>query len=255
MKLSAIVITKDAAKILARVLASLKFADEIIVVDSGSQDATLEVAKQLGARVFSNPWPGYGQQKNYGLDKARGEWALFIDADEEVTLTLQKSVLQAIDSPVDFYWLRIVTVFLGKPLKHLYGHNPRLFRKAAGHWTNDKVHEQVATRSGQRLRLGETSSKIIPEPLIHHSHATVASYIKKMHRYTTLDAQQMKATGQHRSGRSVKKSWLLPWQLASRQFVKLYLYRQGFLDGYAGFMWSLLSAWYEYEMGRKFLRL
>lgn len=256
MNLSVILITKDAARTLARTLASLKFVDEIIVVDSGSTDATLEVAKSFGAKVFTNPWPGYGPQKNFGLSKAVGEWALFIDADEEVTPELAQAIKTAISQPQpSYYWLKIVTIFLGRPIEHLYGHNPRLFRKDTGRWTSDQVHEQVERMSGERIKLGDIHSAVIADSLLHHSHPTIVAYLARMHSYTTLDAQQMKLTNRHRSGRPVTKSWWLPWQLAARQFIKLYLYRRGFLDGYAGFMWSLLSAYYEYEMATKYLTL
>lgn len=256
MKLSAIVITKDSAKTLGQTLASLKFSDEIIVVDSGSTDTTSEIAYTFGAKIFNNPWPGYGRQKNFGLSKASGEWVLFIDADEEVTPALAVAITSTIQQPApSFVWLRIVTIFLGKPLRHLYGHNPRLFKKSVGRWTDDKVHEQVEQFNGTRIQLHDSYSAVIIEPLLHHSHQTIGSYIKRMHHYTTLDAQQMKSTGKHRSGRSLPVSWILPWQLAARQFIKLFFYRRGFLDGYPGFMWCLLSAYYEYEMGNKFMVL
>jgi glycosyltransferase involved in cell wall biosynthesis len=201
-------------------------------------------------------WLGYGPQKNTGLAHAAGKWALFIDADEEVPPNLAQNIIQAAtkDSPVDFYWLRIVTVFLGHELRHLYGHNPRLFRVGAGCWTNDIVHEQVQNSAGLRLKLGDDKSLLLGGTLTHYSHSTIASYLKKMHHYTSLDAAQMKKTGRHRSGKSVENNWWLPYHLAVKQFIKLYFYRQGFLDGYAGLMWCLLSARYEWEMGQKYIQ-
>jgi hypothetical protein len=166
---------------------------------------------------------------------------------------LQQEIKQAIThSAVGFYWLRIVTIFLHRPLRHLGGHNPRLFRKDRGRWTNDAVHEQVETVAGQRLRLGDTSSRVLPTPLLHHSHETIVSYRARMHEYTSSDADAMSRIHRHRSGRPVKPSWFLPWYLSSRQFIKLYGYRRGFLDGYAGLLWCFYSSYYEWEMAQKY---
>jgi len=259
MKLSAIVIAKDAEQSIARVLRSLHFADEkICILDDRTTDNTAAAA--AGAKILRRGWTGYGPQKNFGAAAAQGEWLLFIDTDEEVPPALaeeiKKSTTYALPPTPSFYWLRIVTVFLGKPLYHLYGHNPRLFRKDAGRWTDARVHEQVERiRDRSLLKLRDADSKILSQPLLHHSHPTIQSYLKKMHRYTTLDAEQMKRTGRHRSGRPVRPTTILPFRLAARQLVKLLFYRRGILDGYAGIVWCVLSAYYEYEMGRKYIAL
>ncbi len=263
MLISAIVITKNEEKNIARCLQSLAFADERIVVDAESSDATVTIAQEHGATVFIRPWTGYGPQKNFGASNARGEWLLFIDADEEVPAALAQEIFETLKNPtVDFYWLKIVTVFLGRPLQHLYGHNPRLFRKKAGQWTHDHVHEQVerapapaATDEFRLIKLDDRFSKVLTIPLLHHSHPTLASYLKKMHHYTSLDAQRMKASGHHRSGRIVQPNWWLPWHLAFRQTLKLALYRRGLLDGWAGMKWCVLSGYYEYEMAQKYLKI
>lgn len=257
MKLSAITITKNEAQTIQRCVASTKnIVQEHIVVDSNSTDATVDLARASGAQVITHDWPGYGPQKNVGLDMAHGEWALFIDADEEVSPVLAQEIAKTLASPnVDFYWLCIVTVFLGKPLYHLYGHNARLFKKSAGHWSNETVHEQVETRDGSQIKLGDNQSQILSQPLLHHSHSTVSSYLERMHQYTTLDAQQMSLTGQHRSGRPIQPSWFLPWRLAIRQFIKLVFYRGGWHDGWVGLTWCYLSAYYEYEMAKKYLKI
>lgn len=256
MKLSAIVITKNEEHNIGRCLDSLAFTDEQIVVDAQSQDKTVEIAQQKGAQTFVRPWPGYGQQKNFAAGQARGEWLLFIDADEEVPPQLAQNIREAIENPsVEFYWLRIVTVFLGKPLYHLYGHNPRLFRQTAGRWTTANVHEQVETVSGVKIRLHDEHSEVIPKALLHHSHPTIASYLKKMEKYTTLDAKQMAKTNTHRSGKPVKPTLLLAPYLFTKQLVKLLFYRKGILDGIAGIIWSGLSAYYEWVMARKYIAL
>ncbi len=256
MTISAIVITKNEVLNIERCLKSLAFADETIVVDAESTDGTAEIARQRGAKVIVRPWPGYGAQKNFGASQATGDWLLFIDADEEVTSELAAAIQDSIkQSAKDFYWLRIVTVFLGKPLRHLFGHNPRLFRRQAGKWSEQHVHEQVEHIEEQvTIKLGDDHSGIITTPLLHHSHPTVASYLKKMHHYTTLDAKHMAETGRHRSGRTVRPGALLPYMLASRQFLKMLFYRKGVFDGPAGWVWCWLSGYYEFEMGKKYLQ-
>lgn len=255
-KLSAIIITKNEEDNIARSICSVSFAAEVIVVDAESSDRTVEIAKSLGAKTFIRPWPGYGPQKNFGAQQTAGEWLLFIDADEEVTPELAAEIMQVINSPVkDFYWLKIVTVFLKRQMQHIYGHNPRLFKKSAGKWTDFEVHEQVQTHAEEQVKLGDNLSRILKNPLLHYSHRTVASYLARMHRYSTLDAQQMARENRHRSGRTIKPAWWLPYYLAKRQFIKLYLYKKGFLDGYAGFMWSFLSGYYEYVMAKKYLAI
>src|SRR5581483_7551678 len=235
MSLSAIVITKNAVETIGRCLTSLQFADEIVVVDSGSTDGTSTVAQELGGRVIHNPWQGYGHQKNVGISAATSEWVLFVDADEEVPPELAAEIRRLTQpdvAAVDFYWLRIVTVFLGHPLFHLYGHNPRLFKKSAGRWTEDYVHEQVQrNEDNTRIRLGDRYSQVITAPLMHYSHRTISSYKHRMEHYTTLDAQQMKVTGHHRSGKPVSPNAFLPWRLAAKQFIKMYVYKKGVLDG------------------------
>jgi glycosyltransferase involved in cell wall biosynthesis len=254
--LSAIIITKNEEDNIERSITSVQFADEVIVVDAESNDSTVAKAKQLGANVFVRPWPGYGPQKNFGGAQARGDWLLFIDADEEVPPALQQEIRHTIEQPgVDFYWVKIITIFLNRPLRHLYGHNPRLLRKAAGSWTSYYVHEQIQTNDGRQIALGDTLSGILRQPLHHYSHQTIGAYLKRMTEYTALDAQHMAKHDRHRSGRPVRAVWYLPYYLALRQFIKLYGYKRGVLDGYVGLLWSALSAYYEYVMGKKYLRL
>lgn len=256
MKLSTIIITKNEEDNIERCVKSVQFADEVIVIDAESNDRTVEIAQRLGAKTFVRPWPGYGSQKNFGAAQAQGEWLFFIDADEEVTPELAQETHATITSPAkDFYWLKIVTVFLGRRMKHIFGHNPRLFKKSAGSWTGYQVHEQVQTNAGDKIVLGDSRSALLHNFLLHHSHKTIASYLRRMADYTSLDAQQMAKHDRHRSGRPVRPVWWLPHYVAARQFVKLYAYKKGALDGYAGLMWSLLSAYYEWTMAKKYVLL
>lgn len=255
-KLSVVIITENEAANIAQSLESVKFADEVIIVDAESSDQTVEIAQSLGAKVFIHPWPGYGPQRNFAAAQASGEWLLVVDADEEVTPELAQQIRLTLKSPEkDFYWVKIITTFLGRPLSHLSAYNMRLFKKSAGHWADIKVHEQVQTATGQKLKFGDLISEELENPILHHSHKTIASYLKRMHHYTTLDAEQMAKDNHHRSGRAVKLTWWLPYYLAKRQFLKIYFYKRGFQDGYAGLIWSALSAYYEYTMAKKYLAL
>ena len=258
MMLSAVIITKNEAKSIARCLTSLSFADETVVVDDFSSDETAALAQTLGARVYQQKWLGYGQQKNFGAAQAKGEWLLFIDADEEVTPELQREILAITENSepaFNIYWLRLVTIFLHKPLRHLYGHNPRLFRREAAQWDGRRVHEQLVRKNGQRVRLGGGETGLIKEPLLHYSHETVKAYRQKMHYYTGLEAEEMAKTNRHRSGRRIQPTvWLGVW-LGMRQTLKMMFYRRGALDGYAGWVWCVLSGYYELEAIKKYIRI
>lgn len=258
MSVSAVVITKNEEKTIERCLRSLSFADEIIVVDDFSDDATVAIAERLGARIISQRFMSYGQQKNIGASHAQYGWVLFVDADERISPALAHEITATLAAPkYDVYWLRVLDIFLGRALKHTPGHNPRLLRKSKARWTHAPVHEQVELIGppSRLIRLRDQHSGVLNEFLFHDSHKTVAQYLKKMHHYTTLDAQQMFKTNKHRSGRAVRPSFLLPYSLALRQFIKLALWRGGILDGYPGWVWATLSSYYEWEMGRKYLAL
>ena len=255
--ISCIIITKNEEKNIADCIKSLSFCEEIIVVDAESTDQTREIAETLGAKVIVQPFLGYGEQKNIGIAAAQHEWLVFLDADERVAEKLREEILQITQSANEpVLWITVEDIFLGKSLRHLVGHNPRLVKKGAAQWNANPVHEQlVYTATGEIVRYKDGVSGEITSPIIHHSHETVASYLRKMHRYTSLDAEHMQQTGKHRSGRDIKNSWLLPYVLGLRQFIKLLIYRKGILDGFQGIAWSVLSAYYEFEMGRKYRAL
>lgn len=254
--LSAIIITKNEADNIERCIKSAKFADEVIVIDSKSNDNTNRLAEQLGAKLFIRPWPGFGPQKNFGATKASGDWLLFLDADEEISPALAQEMTTTISNPQkEFYWLKVTTIFLNRQLKNIYGYDPRLYLKTAGAWTSRHVNEQLQTNLGQTIHLSDNLSDTFKNPLYHHSCSTIKEHLKHMAEQTALDAQQMAKHNLHRSGHPIQPTWYLPYYLAIRQFTKLYLYKHGFLDGYAGLVWSSLSAYYEYVTSKKYLRL
>ncbi len=257
MNISVVIIAKNEADTITDCIASVSFAKEVIVIDAQSTDATRDIAENLGAKVIVHPWQGYGEQKNFGATHAAENWLLFLDADERVSPELAEKIkAMPEESSHTIYWITIEDIFLGKHMEHLKGHNPRLVQKGKATWSSKKVHEQLIYAGNEEsVTYKDGISGEINQPIVHHSYATIGAYLKKMHRYTTLDAQDMHERGMHRSGRKVQKSFFLPYALAFRQLVKLLFYRKGILDGWQGIVWSVLSAYYEFEMGMKYLAL
>jgi glycosyltransferase involved in cell wall biosynthesis len=255
--ISVVIIAKNEAHTIADCIASAKSAQEIIVIDALSADATADIARNLGATVVVQEWQGYGLQKNFGAQQAHNNWVLFLDADERISPELEKKIAEIISNATqNVFWVTIEDIFLHKRMKHLAGHNPRLIQRANAHWNTAHVHEKmVYTKSNAIAQYKDGISGEITEPIIHESYSSIDAYLKKMHRYTTLDAQEMSKANKHRSGKSVSKSALLPYYLALKQFIKLYFYRGGFFDSWQGLVWCVLSAYYEFEMGQKYLAL
>ena len=257
LPLSVVIITKNEANNIAESITSAQFAQEILVIDAFSTDATAEIAQSHGAKVLCNKWHGYGTQKNFGAQHAAHNWILFLDADERVSPELQRILPDVITrAEYSVYWITLEDIFLGKRMKHLVGHNPRLIQKIQAHWNTAHVHEQMLyADTNIPAQYKDGMSGEIQESIIHQSYTSISAYLKKMHRYTSLDAEEMHKTSTHRSGRAVTKNPLLPIYLAFRQFGKLLLYRKGILDGWQGVVWCALSAYYELEMGNKYLAL
>lgn len=250
LPISVVIITKNEERNIADCIQSVSFSTDIIIVDSGSTDNTRSIAAELGGKVIKHEWQGYGAQKNIGLAQAKNDWVLFLDADERVSPELAQTLPGIVESAeYNVYWVTIVDIFLGRKLQHLIGHNPRLIKKGSAEWGDHHVHERIMyAKTNTPASYKDGMSGEIQQPIIHESHTSIGSYLKKMHRYTFLDAQEMKRAGKHRSGRPVKKSWILPYRLAARQCIKLLFYRGGVLDGWQGVVWCALSAYYEFEM-------
>ena len=259
--LSVILITKNEAANVAGCLASVAFADEWIVVDAGSTDATAQIARQHGATVIgTDDWPGFGVQKNRALAAARGRWVLSIDADERVTPELAeriRAVVRAgreaetsghvahVESPADRgklagYELSRLSNFCGQWMRHGDWHPDRvlrLFLREHGRFSDDLVHERLMV-SGPTGRLdGE---------LLHDSMPTLEGAIDKMNRYSSGRALDKVNAGEQ-GGFAAALSHAL-WA-----FVRCYVVRRGFLDGRLGFVLALYVAegtWYRYlKMG------
>jgi len=220
--LSVAIITRNAAAQLPGCLASTAFADEIVVVDSGSSDGTVELAARLGARVIQKEWLGYGAQKQFAVDAASHDWVLCVDADERVSPELRESILAELKAPRGFaYTMPRCNRFLGRWLRHGEGYpdwSARLFHRAHARWGSEQVHEKVISDEPLQRRSGD---------LLHESAESLEKYLDKQNRYTTLQAQSLHAAGRRASTLQLVLSPLL-------RFIKYYVLRLGFLDGVPG---------------------
>ncbi|MDP2822371.1 MAG: glycosyltransferase family 2 protein [Sulfuritalea sp.] len=240
-ELSAVLITRNAASQLAECLASVAFCDEIIVVDSGSEDATVEIAERHGARVIQAEWRGFGPQKQFAVEQASHDWVLCIDADERVSDRLRESILAVTcprsgvpgtqsesAPPLAAYRFARCNRFMGRYLRHGEGYpdwSLRLFDRRAARWSNDEVHEKVVTDAAIGTLAGD---------LLHDTAETLDSYLAKQNRYTTLAAQAALAAGRRASVAQLLLSPVL-------RLIKFYLLRRGFLDGLPGLVHILIG--------------
>jgi glycosyltransferase involved in cell wall biosynthesis len=254
VSLSVVVITYNEEANLARTLASAKplvanGQGEIIVVDSGSTDRTVEIAKSFGAKVFVEEWKGFAAQKNSAIDKATGDWILSLDADEEVSPKLGEEVTAILKTPsqANGFLTSRQNFFLGRWIKHGgFWPDPklRLFRRGTARFEDRAVHEDAKLTNGAAGQLGGA--------LLHHAYPTLSSYIEHMNRYSTLGAEMAVARGYR--GFSVIDIVLRP--IAT--FLYNYVIRVGFLDGREGLLlhlyhsvyvsWKYAKAW---EMTRR----
>jgi glycosyltransferase involved in cell wall biosynthesis len=228
--LSAIVIARNEATNIAACLAGLAFCDERIVVDGGSTDDTIRLARESGAQVVSHDWHGFGPQKNYALSLATGEWVLSIDADERVSGDLAREI-EAVTrvSQANGYEIPRVTSFLGRSMRGADGATDyvlRLFRRGKAQFSDDLVHERVVC-DGLVARLST--------PIAHHSVRRLEDALSRIDRYSSAGAAMMVASGRRVSFAS--GIWHGLWT-----FIRVYLLQRGFLDGREGFLQAVANA-------------
>lgn len=230
-RLTVIVITRNESARLQACLDSVAFASEWVVVDSGSTDATVEIARAFGARTtVTQDWPGFGAQKNRALDLATGDWVLSIDADERVTPELRASIEAAIANPAfEAYEIGRKSSFCGQYMLHS-GWYPdrvvRLFRRGTARFTDELVHERVQPSGAVGRLAGD---------LLHESYADLESLLEKVNRYSTAGAQQL-------AGRGVRGSLGKALAHGGWAFVRTYVVKRGFMDGRLGFVLALSNA-------------
>lgn len=234
MKLSVAMITYNEEKILGTTLESIaKIADEIVIVDSGSQDKTEEIAKKYGAKFVHQDWLGYGPQRNKAIDLCQGDWILNIDADEEVSKALAEKIEEILQTKEgkQVYKVSFTSVCFGKRIYHggwSGTRKIRFFVKEAGRFNDNTVHEEFQTKQ-------EIGS--LAEEIYHHSYIDLEDYFYKFNRYTTEGAKDAFAKGKKAK---VWKIVLEPFY----KFMRMYFFRLGFLDGLEGFVLSSTSALY-----------
>lgn len=241
--LSVAIITLDAASQLGACLESVAFADDLLVVDSGSCDDTIAVAGRHGARVFNTAWRGFGPQKQYAVDNARNDWVLCLDADERVSPELAQSIVVAIAAPIaSAYRMARCNRFLGRWLRHGEGYpdwNVRLFDRRHARWSADTVHERV---------IHDGSTATLRGDLLHESAESIEQYLVKQNRYTSLQATRLHAAGYRAGGLRMLLSPLL-------RFCKYYLLRLGFLDGIPGLLHISIGCMNSYVKYAKLIEL
>jgi len=242
-RLSVVILTRDNAETLPDTLASVAFADEIVVVDSGSSDGTAEIARRYGARLVQKEWLGFGRQKQYAVDQARHDWVLCLDADETVSPQLAASIQAALAAPVSpVYRMPRRNRFLGRWLSHGEGYpdwSPRLFNRMNARWSDDLVHEKV---------LYAVTPGTLQGDLMHDSSDDLAAYLERQNRYTTLAARQA-----YELGRSAGFFHILMSPVV--RFLKFYVFRLGFLDGMPGLLHISIGCMNSYLKYAKLIEL
>ena len=241
--LSAVLITRNAAAVLESCLQSVAFADEIVVVDAASTDATLEIATRCGARVVQREWLGFGRQKQFAVEQAKHDWVLCLDADERVSRGLAASIQAVLAAPAaPVYRMPRRNRFLGRWLAHGEGYpdwSPRLFNRLNARWSDDLVHEKV---------LYSVTPGTLKGDLLHDPGDDLSAYLERQNRYTTLAARQA-----YDLGRSAGVLHLLLSPVV--RFFKFYVLRLGFLDGVPGLLHISIGCMNSYLKYAKLIEL
>ena len=225
--LSVVIITKNEEKFIKDAILSAKFADEVLVLDSGSIDKTCYIAKELGARIENQDWLGFGRQKNKAIELAINDWVFVLDSDERITAELQSEILATLENPsFDGFFVARLNRFFGKYIKTcgLYpDYSIRLFNKQKGRFNDVAVHESVQIK-------GNTS--ILKSHMIHLAYETIDEFVIKQKRYSKLLNKK----------KNIFKAVISP----SWTFIKIYFLKLGFLDGWRGFVIAKIYAKYTF---------
>ena len=233
-KISVAIITKDEELNIRQCLESVKWADEIVVVDSGSTDRTLEICREYNVSAYVEEWKGFSRQKNSAIQKTRNEWVLSLDADERVTPTLVREISRLMETGPrrEGYFMARKNFFLGRWMRRCGWYpdfNLRLFRKSRGGFLERSVHECVKVQ-------GEVG--YLENALEHHTYRSLTDFLKRMDRYSRLGAEEMR-----KEGRRFRMADLLRPPFT---FFQMYFLRLGFLEGYRGFLLSRLYSFYTF---------
>jgi glycosyltransferase involved in cell wall biosynthesis len=234
-KISVAIITRNEEQNIRDCLESVEWADEIVVVDNGSTDQTRQICQEFQARVYLEEWKGFPRQKNSAIEKTRNEWVFSLDADERVTPDLCQEIASTLenDPSVDGYYIARKNYFLGHWIKQCGwypDYNLRLFRKSRGRFLEREVHERV-----------EIQGKVgyLKNPMEHRTYRSLSDFFQRINGYTTLAAQEMSKEG--KKFRFFDVLFRPPFT-----FLQMYVLRAGFLEGYVGFLLSLLFSFYTF---------
>lgn len=236
MKISAVIITKNEEQSIADSINSVEWADEILIVDSGSTDKTIEIAKSLGAKVLQKEWQGFSVQKQFAVDNASNNWILSIDADEVVSDELKTEVLEikskTIEKLADGYKIPRLNFYMKRPIR-FGGWYPdwqlRLFDRRKARWKDVLIHESVQMKPGSKIEKLEND-------ILHYSIKNAAQHHKMIgDRYAPLAARQMLEQGKQTSIFKI-------YTVGLTTFLHTYLIKGGFLDGFAGFCIARFAA-------------
>lgn len=235
MKITATIITLNEERNIARAIESLRCADEILILDSGSTDRTIELAKNLGATVIESGWLGYAKQKNWVAGQATHDWILSLDADEALSEALEAEIwnLKKSGPRFDAYTMPRLARYLGRWILHS-GWYPdrkvRLYDRRKAKWVGEFVHESVVAEG----RVGHLESNIL-----HFTCDSLSEHMRTLDRYTTLAAQEIAA----------RKTKVPLWKVAlspAWTFFKTYVVQRGFLDGLEGVTIAYMAAFYTF---------
>lgn len=227
MNLSVVIITKNEEKNISKAVCSASFADEVLVLDSGSIDKTCDLAKGLGARVEYQEWLGFGRQKNKAVEMARNDWVFVLDADEQITLELEQEIISTLKNPLaNGYYIARLNNFFGKNIKTsgLYPDRTiRLFDKKKGAFDDAPVHESIIIQ-------GKVSK--LKNHMNHLAYESIEEFISKQNSYSSLNLKN----------NNIFKALFSP----SWTFFKMYILRLGFLDGKQGYIIAKLYSQYTF---------
>ena len=226
-KLSVVIITKNEQNYISEALKSAQFANEIVVLDSGSNDKTCEIAREFGAKVYEHEWLGFGAQKNKAVSLAQNNWVFVLDADERITVELANEITNLLmhSNKVNAYYVARLNYFFGNPIKTcgLYpDYSIRLFNRTKARFNEVAVHESV--------QIDEKVGKL-QNHMLHLAYVNIEEFIEKQNKYSSLH---------HKKGRI--KALVSPWWT----FFKLYVIKRGFCDGWRGFVISVLYSQYTF---------
>ncbi|HET8761761.1 MAG TPA: glycosyltransferase family 2 protein [Nitrospiria bacterium] len=224
-KLSVTIVAQDEETDIAECVASAAWADEVVVVDGGSRDRTVELAERAGARVIRQPWMGYAAQKNFAIERATHDWVFSLDADERVTPDLREEIARVLGtaSPRDGYYVPRRSYFLGQWMRHggwYPDYNLRLFRRDKGRFRPREVHECVDVAG---------SVGYLTAPIDHYTYRTLSEYAQRMDRYSSLAATELLKRGS-------RPGWTDVVVRPALTFARMFVAKAGFRDGMRGLL-------------------